>query len=297
MIPNLKNVYDEDGTKRYFCNTTNTTNTPDECLATFYYKRMYASILGLDAWAFDFREDDLELHIGLFSEVVFGIFSLFIIILLLNFLIAVISDSYERHLLQSNKLFGRARIRFLADTLAYQHLFVDLKDPKQERWTHGGFTFLVSSWILYACFVGFEFVNVKQNKLIDPYWMLGSFALNAWIVMCFNIVLSQQVTLKAEKEYVRGVLMSIFLGPISILQWIITHIQGSSVSLIDSKNGPEDWRGRVHYLKREMDRIGKENNCEITKLRSELSQMKQHENDAIERVENQMKEILELLKR
>ena len=306
MVPNFIEIKDEDNIERYrYCsNITNTSpniDKPGECLATFYYKNMYASVLGLDTWAFDVREDDLELNIRILSEVLFGIFSFFTIVLLLNFLIAVISDSYEKHLLQSNKLFGRARIRFLADTIAFQNLFVNLKDPKQERWTRGGYAFLVGSLILYAIFVGFEYINIKQNKV----WMFVSFGVNAWLVISANIILSQQVGLMAGKQHARGLFMSIFLGPISILQWIITLIQGPSVSFIDdSKNGPDDWRGRVHYLKREIDRIGNENNCKIDKLRLEMSQMKQRENDAMERVENemkdvknQMKEILELLKR
>ena len=299
MVPNLKTVSGvesmeecdrEDQSNCRFCNDPDT-DTPDECLATFYYTRMYASVLGLDAWAFRAKEDDLELVISQFSEVLFGIFSFFTIVLLLNFLIAVISDSYEKHLLQSSKLFGRARIRFLADTLAFQHLFVNLKDPKKERWTHGGFTFVVSSFILYAGFIYFEVTNTRQNKVVDSFWMLGSFISNAWIVVCFNIILAEQVVLRAGNKQSRYVLFSIFLWPIEIFQWIIRHIQGSTVSFIDdSKNGPEDWRGRVHYLKREVNRIGKENNCKIDKLCSEISQMKQREND-------QMKEILELLKR
>ena len=45
-----------------------------------------------------------------------------------------------------------------------------------------------------------------------------------------------------------------------------------------------------------MDRIGKENSRKIDNLGLEMSQMKQREDDAMERLENELNEILELLK-
>ena len=135
---------------------SDTGDKPSYCSPPFYYSKMYSAVLGLDEWGFEIDDEDSpKLNKTLFSDIMYGIFSFIMIILLFNSLIAVISDSYESCLLQSKMLFGRARIQFLGDTLAFQNLFVRPSDVEQQRWSHGGFTFLVSSMILYAGFVLF----------------------------------------------------------------------------------------------------------------------------------------------
>jgi hypothetical protein len=123
----------------------------------------------------------------------YGIFSCIIMILLLNSLIAVISDSYESCLLRSKRLFGRARIQFLGDTLAFQNLFVKSSVVEEQHWSHGGFTLL-----LYAGFLLFELLVINTKPMmISIHWMYGSFALNAYITICFNVILAQQVQARA----------------------------------------------------------------------------------------------------
>jgi len=76
------------------------------------YLRVYALLLG------DFELDDWRDTDGI--TVLFVIFTLIGVVILLNVLIAVISDSYERAKIQSLLLFGRARVTFVAQNEALE---------------------------------------------------------------------------------------------------------------------------------------------------------------------------------
>ena len=271
----------------------NVVDRPREyCLTRFYYSKVYAAVLGLDEWGFEIDDEDSpKFNKTLFSDIMYGIFSFIMIILLFNSLIAVISDSYESCLLQSKMLFGRARIQFLGDTLAFQNLFVIPSEVEQQRWSHGGCTFLVSSMILYAGFVLFELYKPKTDHKT---WMYASFTLNACITFSFNVILAQQVQARAQK-IVGGERTKLLFWPLDIIQWsiqrivqwIIRWVQGTSLSYVDSNVGPGIWSGRVSYLKSEMDRVGEENKKDMLNLRSDLrTQIKQSEIDVVDRLEN-----------
>ena len=268
-------------------------DVPAHCYPRFYYSKLYATVLGLETWGFQIEDvESPTFHRTLFSEITYGILSFIIIILLFNALIAVISDSYDSCLLQSKKLFGRTRIQFLGDTLAFQNLFVNFSRLEQQRWSHGGFTFLISSGILFTGFVLFELLVINEPNIADKNWAYVSFAINAWIGCCFNVILAQQVEARAKRRFV-GICTRAFLKPIALLQWTVHIIQGVSLSYIDSDDGPEAWSGRVSYLKSEMNRVGEENRKEIWSLRS---QMMQSESDVVKRLEkilqNQQSELL-----
>lgn len=140
-------------------------------------------MLGQD-WLFD-RED-----FRLLPLLVFIGFSFLIAIVLLNVLIAIIGDSYERCLLRSRHLFGRARIVLLAELVALRDLFHEPGEvksldhsncyihpsrsfhwTKRIRWTKGGFMFGVFS----ACaLVGWIIAEIYAQVCVDKIvlWML-----------------------------------------------------------------------------------------------------------------------------
>jgi hypothetical protein len=76
------------------------------------YLRVYALLLG------DFELDDYKESSGM--TVLFIIFTLLGVVILLNVLIAVISDSYEKATISSLLLFGRARVAFVAQNQALE---------------------------------------------------------------------------------------------------------------------------------------------------------------------------------
>ena len=55
------------------------------------------------------------------TTVLFIIFTVFGVVILLNVLIAVISDSYEKATMSGNLLFGRARVLYVAQNEALEH--------------------------------------------------------------------------------------------------------------------------------------------------------------------------------
>jgi hypothetical protein len=76
------------------------------------YLRVYALLLG------DFELDDYKESSGI--TVLFIMFTLLGVVILLNVLIAVISDSYEKATISSLLLFGRARVAFVAQNQALE---------------------------------------------------------------------------------------------------------------------------------------------------------------------------------
>jgi hypothetical protein len=76
------------------------------------YLRVYALLLG------DFELDDYKESSGI--TVLFIIFTLLGVVILLNVLIAVIGDSYEKATISSLLLFGRARVAFVAQNQALE---------------------------------------------------------------------------------------------------------------------------------------------------------------------------------
>jgi hypothetical protein len=76
------------------------------------YLRVYALLLG------DFDLDDYKESSGI--TVLFIIFTLLGVVILLNVLIAVIADSYEKATISSLLLFGRARVAFVAQNQALE---------------------------------------------------------------------------------------------------------------------------------------------------------------------------------
>jgi hypothetical protein len=76
------------------------------------YLRVYALLLG------DFDLDDYRESTGL--TFLFVVFTLLGVVILLNVLIAVIADSYEKATISSLLLFGRARVGFVAQNQALE---------------------------------------------------------------------------------------------------------------------------------------------------------------------------------
>jgi hypothetical protein len=76
------------------------------------YMRVYSIVVG-DFEVSDFQEPDFLLYL-------FFVVTIIGVLILLNVLIAVISDSYERAQISSRLLFGRARVNFVAQNQALE---------------------------------------------------------------------------------------------------------------------------------------------------------------------------------
>ena len=87
---------------------------------------MYSVLLG-DWGLFDRAEDFERNKIAL---VVFVLFSFFIVIVMMNVVIAIIGESYNRCLEQSRHLFGRDRILLVAELAALRNMKVIAEDAR-----------------------------------------------------------------------------------------------------------------------------------------------------------------------
>lgn len=84
------------------------------------YLRMYAVLVG------DFEVDDYRTTP--FIAVLFILFTLLGVIILLNVLIAIVGDSYEKSRVRSAYLFGRARVGFAAEHAALESFLMQPKN-------------------------------------------------------------------------------------------------------------------------------------------------------------------------
>ena len=105
----------------------------------------------------DYELSDLRDTNGI--TVLFIIFTGIGVIILLNVLIAVVSDSYERATLNSTKLFGRARALFVAQNEALEHFLNPINN--QTRLNQGGkgplfsrTLYSVCRWIILLIIIG-----------------------------------------------------------------------------------------------------------------------------------------------
>ena len=99
------------------------------------YLRVYSLLLG------DFELDDYKENNGI--VVLFVIFTMMGVIILLNVLIAVVSNSYESAKVKSISLFGRARVTFVTQNEALESFLRPGSDPT----------------------AGLEFINSKRKRV------------------------------------------------------------------------------------------------------------------------------------
>uniref|UniRef100_A0A7S3L3W8 Ion transport domain-containing protein n=1 Tax=Amphora coffeiformis TaxID=265554 RepID=A0A7S3L3W8_9STRA len=129
------------------------------------YLRVYSLLLG------DFELDDYKENNGI--VVLFVIFTMMGVIILLNVLIAVVSNSYERAKVRSISLFGRARVTFVAQNEALESFLRPGSDPT----------------------AGLEFVNSKRKRV----WIIGTRLFRVLVLIAIIVTaMSAEVYLAAR---------------------------------------------------------------------------------------------------
>ena len=194
---------------------------PDECSATEtdtsnrldchppeYYLRVYSVILG--DWGLFEREEDFDRKpLALF---VFVGFSFFIAIVLLNVLIAIISDSYKHCMNRSRHLFGRSRVFLLSELVAFRDISVFNENSNISGYTKWHPTYWIKliqsvDWLqggvssLLICSTGIiffwafaELFGVSRASddpiFIKMFKIIGTFGLNCVVFVGFLSLLS-----------------------------------------------------------------------------------------------------------
>lgn len=246
------------------CNAESTLKNRLDCEPSEYYLKVYSVLLG-DFGLFDREEDFFNER---FALVVFVIFTFLIAIVLLNVLIAIISDSYEKCLLRSRHLFGRARVLQLAEIIAIQYLFKDansdVKGPsalesrcnpsrclsclRNIKWTKGGSTFSLFSALAFVLWcVAEAYASSNSKTKVDNQLALsfGTIIINIFVFIVFNFFLTRET----GKE---GIIVN------CVQRFMMQFLGRGEEAELSLGNEPDDWRGRVNYLSNEMQRLNEE---------------------------------------
>jgi hypothetical protein len=232
----------------------------ERCNPKEYYLKVYSILLG--DWGL-FERDDFTTA---FSVTLFVLFSFMVVVVLLNVLIAIVSDSYEKCLLRSKNLFGRARVMLLAELVAFQNLLYNSSNMKMlmERGvlcfcshrdiSKGSLVFFCLTGVVLFVWIIVEYAFYKSGETYgDLKFSIGSIFVNVIILSILLFVLSN--TGEIMKNTRSG-----WMNFNSIRE-LMLRILGTSEESSFSRNSSEfdDWRGRVHHLQREMERMNNEN--------------------------------------
>ena len=230
----------------------------DTCKESEYFLNTYLLMI--------FQEFDRDVFTTTFSVVLLVAYSFIVVLVILNVLIAVASDSYEKCLVRSDRLFGRARVMMVTEFVCFQNL-LRRNSKKREAsaqmykpwwigesasgWSRASILFFGLASLITICWVLAEGFQLKFGPNIGTKTM--GFASAAVIFGLFFGILAFLSSPKGNSFNTD--IGSDNLDKNNWFQRTMLRILGSSreASRINS-----DWKGRVVYLKNEMAKISYE---------------------------------------
>ncbi|CAJ1910333.1 unnamed protein product [Cylindrotheca closterium] len=255
------------------CATDNTDNM--QCKESDYLLRVYTILLG------DFGNFDLDSFQSGFPVFLLVLFSFLVTVVLLNVLIAIASDSYEKCLIRSQHLFGRARIMLVAELVSFQNLLKRADQNNDQRldllplvysvwWTRSSvFEHWSRSSVLFFCVSG----SVTLVWTLAELWGYSSGDHHGSVMLCLSSVIVNGLLFMMIMTFLKKAASktNAIKGDADreadgftdgYIQQAMLHVLGTSQKLNrdqKSKRGNfNDWSGRVNYLQKEMMRISKE---------------------------------------
>lgn len=267
-----------------------------DCRPAEYYLITYSVLLGE-------LDDDLIRGIEdkVFALALFFCFSFIMAIVMLNILIAVISDSYEKSMLRSKQLFGLARVHQLAEILALQDLFRVREDNKLSnqkfictsfQWTKGGFTFFVITAFTYFLWIVMD-LRAEDSNMGFMSSMVFIFSL---IMFCIFVVLlagaaqTIESSVKMNNRFVKMIHEKIHC----LMLRVLGKSQADSIL-------HDQWSGRLVYIKREIAASTKRVQDsfqafqkEIRSFDQERREFKEDISNKLQRLEEQIAQIVEM---
>jgi hypothetical protein len=261
-----------------------------QCSQTEYLLRTYQVLLGDYG---DFDRDDFTTAFSV-SLVVF--YSFMVVVVLLNVLIAIASDSYDKCLLRSPNLFGRARVMLIAELVSFQSLLRQIDHQEahapnthiyskwwsktpwgSNSWSRGSVLFFTLSLLVVAGWVIGELVGYASGEShSDVLHSLLSIIVNVSLFILIMLFLasgaagiSRKKDNSDDKNREKGGFRR------WITDWNNSCIQRSMLRLLGASRGivqdspfhkgdaTEDWNGKVHYIQREMTRHAEESAAHV----------------------------------
>lgn len=248
------------------------------CSQTEFLLNTYTVLLG------DFGNFRREEFSSGFSTFLIVLYSFLVTVILLNVLIAVASDSYEKCLVRSENLFGRARVMLIAELASFQNL-LRKTDQSQDRltlstriyskwwssrpwnqdWSRGSVLFFsLSLVVILAWIVGETVGYASRERSGDVILSLASIMVNLVLFIAIITFLASNSAHSGSKkepydEVDDELSTSYTVGwRNGFIQKVMLRILGTSSDGYLKSTGSDEWNGRVHYLHREMKRIAEE---------------------------------------
>ena len=243
-------------------------NYDARCDQKEYYLKVYTILLdgaGLE-------RDELNSD---FAVTLFVLFSFMVLIILVNILIAITNDSYEKCLLRSKNLFGRARVMLLAELVSFQNLLYSFKKKRQSNLTicgfnchisKGGFVFYCLSSVVFCGSVLLEyyFYNYAGKSYANIWFSVTFIVVNLVTLALLMLMLRNKGEMSTSKTKKHNYIMHWDLLNIkSYWQKMMLRLLGGTNQNNASfeANGVDSfdaWRGRLSYLQEEMEKVTRE---------------------------------------
>lgn len=193
-----------------------------------------------------------------------------VVIVLLNVLIAIVSDSYEKCLIRSNFLFGRARVMLIAELVSFQNLLRIEKDGHSlyskwwsgevwHRWSRGSVCFFLLSSVVVAIWIVGEsagyFASERKDRGNYIYRLLSLIVIVALFLGILVFLLNAGDEKKSTTWYNKFVQKA-----------MLRLLRSSEKTAPIGRNGDyrDEWRGRVDFLTREMFRLTSDSNAQMS---------------------------------
>ncbi|KAL3925628.1 MAG: hypothetical protein SGILL_000279 [Bacillariaceae sp.] len=265
-----------------------------ECKYTEYLIQVYIMLLG------DFGNTEREAFSTGFSVFLMVLYSFLVTVILLNVLIAIASDSYEKCLLKSQKLFGRARVMLVAELVSFQSL-LRRRDPPEDdapeseakgedlvysewwtsgswsltrRWSRGSVLFFALSLFVICVWTVAELVGfARGDQYVSLFSSLSSVFVNIALYIAALLFLDRSAaSARREAEGTREWSNSLQRFVLRVLG--VSRDDNKDPRLLRKKRkGREEWHGRVQFLQREMDGIAERQTELINEQSDNFQQM------------------------
>eukprot|EP00977_Amphora_coffeiformis_P015176 scaffold4442_cov125-Amphora_coffeaeformis.AAC.7 len=216
----------------------------------------------------DFELTDLQDTTGI--TVLFVIFTSMGVVILLNVLIAVVSDSYEKATINSSKLFGRARALFVAQNEALEAFLKPGGRPIQMLQTFAPRTSSILAntfrWIVLLAIIGtaldtalflmwFSFdALVAANESRDSSVVPSFFIFCLFVILAASLGVLIAFTLESSAgRILPDRILALFRWPQraneAVVRWMAFYLVGlHSQKESRRANVSDDWTGRMNYI-------------------------------------------------
>jgi hypothetical protein len=245
-----------------------------ECKEAEYLLRVYTILLG------DFGDFEREQFTSGFSVFLVVFYSFLVTVVILNVLIAVASDSYEKCLVRSQNLFGRARVMLIAELVSFQNLLMKADNtsyisneknfkssiysrwwssgPWSRNWSRGSVLFFCLSITVIVGWTLAELLGYARGKRYGSIlFSLASVLVNVILFAAIMVFLSKGAASTKKEPSKEDDEESDSMVQRAMLRLLGTS-RDSQVDRRKARGEIDDWNGRVDYLQREMTHIAEQ---------------------------------------